>query len=83
MDAYAYEMLVDYWSRQPKKENREGYRDFVEALYTYFEQLHWKFEDGRRYNAEEMKGAKETILESSREYWRSLENRNGDKREEK
>lgn len=83
MDAYAYEMLVDYWSRQPKKENREGYRDFVEALYTYFEQLHWKFEDGRRYNAEEMKKAKETIAESNREYWRSVDNRNGDKREEK
>ena len=42
MDAYACEVLVDYWSRQPKKNKREGYQDFVEALYIYFEQLHWK-----------------------------------------
>lgn len=82
MDAYAYEMLVDYWSRKPKKNKREGYQDFVEALYSYFEQLHWKFENGRKYNAEEMKKAKETIIESNREYWRSVDNRNGDKREE-
>ena len=83
MDTYAYEMLVDYWSRKPKKGEREGYQDFVEALYTYFEQLHWKFENGRKYNAEEMKKAKETIIESNREYWKSEENRNGDKSEEK
>ncbi len=83
MDAYAYEMLVDYWSRKPKKNKREGYQDFVEALYSYFEQLHWKFENGRKYNAEEMKKAKETIIESNREYWKSEENRNGDKSEEK
>ena len=83
MDDYACEMLVDYWSRQPKQENREGYRDFLDALDVYFEQLHWKFEDGRKYNAEEMKKAKETIAESNREYWRSVDNRNGDKREEK
>lgn len=83
MDAYAYEMLVDYWSRKPKKNKREGYQDFVEALYIYFEQLHWKFENGRKYNAEEMKKAKETIIESNREYWKSEENRNGDKSEEK
>ena len=83
MDAYAYEMLVDYWSGKPKKGEREGYQDFVEALYTYFEQLHWKFENGRKYNAEEMKKAKETIIESNREYWKVGENRNGDKSEEK
>lgn len=82
MDAYAYEMLVDYWSRQPKQENREGYQVFLDALDVYFEQLHWKYADGRKYNAEEMKKAKETIAESNREYWRSMENRNGDKSEE-
>ncbi len=82
MDDYACEMLVDYWSRKPKKNKREGYQDFVEALYSYFEQLHWKFENGRKYNAEEMKKAKETIVESNREYWRSVDNRNGDKSEE-
>ena len=83
MDAYAYEMLVDYWSRKPKKNKREGYQDFVEALYIYFEQLHWKFTDGRKYSEEEMKKAKKTITESNREYWKSGENRNGDKSEEK
>ena len=83
MDAYAGEMLVDYWSRKPKKDKREGYRDFVEALDAYFEQLHWKFEDGRKYNEERMKEAKEIIAESNREYWKSGKNRNGDKCEEK
>lgn len=83
MDDYACEMLVDYWSRQPKQENREGYQGFLDALDVYFEQLHWKYADGRKYNAEEMKKAKETIVESNREYWRSVDNRNGDKREEK
>lgn len=82
MDAYAYEMLVDYWSRKPKQENRKGYRGFLDALDVYFEQLHWKYADGRKYNAEEMKKAKETIVESNREYWRSVDNRNGDKSEE-
>lgn len=82
MDDYACEMLVDYWSRQPKQENRKGYRGFLDALDVYFEQLHWKFENGRKYNAEEMKKAKETIVESNREYWRSVDNRNGDKSEE-
>lgn len=66
MDAYAYEMLVDYWSRKPKKNKREGYQDFVEALYSYFEQLHWKFADARKYSEEEMKEAKITITESTR-----------------
>ena len=66
MDAYAYEMLVDYWSRKPKKNKREGYQDFVEALYIYFEQLHWKFADGRKYCEEKMKEAKMTITESTR-----------------
>lgn len=82
MDDYACEMLVDYWSRQPKQENRKGYRGFLDALDVYFEQLHWKYADGRKYNAEEMKKAKETIVESNREYWRSVDNRNGDKSEE-
>lgn len=82
MDDYACEMLVDYWSRQPKQENREGYQGFLDALDVYFEQLHWKYADGRKYNAEEMKKAKETIVESNREYWRSVDNRNGDKSEE-
>lgn len=82
MDAYAYEMLVDYWSRKPKKNKRQGYQDFVEALFIYFEQLHWKFADARKYSEEEMKKAKETIEESNREYWRSVDNRNGDKSEE-
>ena len=82
MDAYAGEMLVDYWIRKQGKDKRKGYRDFVEALDAYFEQLHWKFEDGRKYNEERMKEAKETIAESNREYWKSGENRNGDKCEE-
>lgn len=82
MDDYACEMLVDYWSRQPKQENRKGYWGFLDALDVYFEQLHWKYADGRKYNAEEMKKAKETIVESNREYWRSVDNRNGDKSEE-
>lgn len=79
MDAYACEILVDYWSRKPKKNKQEGYQDFVEALYIYFEQLHWKFADARKYSEEEMKEAKKTITESNREYWKSGENRNGDK----
>ena len=66
MDAYAYKILVDYWSRKPKKNKREGYQDFVEALYSYFEQLHWKFADARKYSEEEMKEAKITITESTR-----------------
>lgn len=79
MDAYACEILVDYWSRKPKKNKQEGYQDFVEALYIYFEQLHWKFADARKYSEEEMKEAKKTIAESNREYWKSGENRDGDK----
>ena len=83
MDAYAYKILVDYWSRKPKKNKREGYQDFVEALYVYFEQLHWKFTDGRKYSEEEMQKAKKIITESNREYWESGKNGNGDKSEEK
>lgn len=83
MDACACEILVDYWSRKPKKNKREGYQDFVEALYIYFEQLHWKFADARKYSEEEMKEAKKTITESNREYWESGKKGNGDKSEEK
>ena len=78
MDAYACEMLVDYWDRQPGK----GYLKLVEAVDIYFEQLHRKFEDRRNYDETAMKEAKETIVKSNRDHWKTRENRNGDRHEE-